>query len=69
MSHAQTRIGPLPLDARIQVERVTPDRVMVTIERRRARSFTLGLDEAAYLMGLLAKELPAVTVARRGGTQ
>ena len=47
----------LPLDARIKVERVAPDRLMVTVERRKARMFSLGLDEAAYLAELIRREL------------
>jgi hypothetical protein len=44
-------------DPRITVER-HGDRLLVTIERRQARAFSLGLDEAAYLIELLRRELP-----------
>jgi hypothetical protein len=57
----------LPLDTRITVDRVTSDRMMVLIERRRSRSFSLSIDEAAYLVGLLQRELPAVTVRQDDG--
>jgi hypothetical protein len=54
--------APLPLDARITLERPAPDRLLIRIERRRARVFSLGLDEAAYLAELIRLEL-----APRGG--
>ena len=63
----QTRTGPaVPLDSRITVER-HGDRLMVTIERRRQRAFSLGLDEAALLWELLGRELPPVTVRKVDG--
>jgi len=56
----------LPLDARIKVERVAPDRLMVTIERRRLRVFALGLDEGAYLAELLRRELEPPAAIQAG---
>ena len=73
---AQVSNAPLPMDARIRVEhnqsRVPGDhgaRLLVVIERRQRRAFSLGLDEAAYLVGLLSRELPEVTVTRGTGSQ
>jgi hypothetical protein len=64
--HAEIRNATLPMDARIQIER-NGDRLLVVIERRQRRAFALSLDEAAYLCGLLAKELPPVTVTHAEG--
>jgi hypothetical protein len=42
-----------PLDPHINVERPAPDRLIVTIERRQRRMFSLSDSEAAYLAELL----------------
>jgi hypothetical protein len=55
-----------PLDARITLERAAPDRLMVTIERRRTRAFSLGLDEAAYLAELIRRELEPPAAVQAG---
>jgi hypothetical protein len=49
---------------RITVERPEPDRLLITIERRRQRVFSLSLDEAELLDRLLRRELPELTVRR-----
>jgi hypothetical protein len=58
--------APLPLDARITVERPVPDRLLIRIERRRERVFSLGLDEAAYLAELIGRELAPPQAAPGG---
>lgn len=63
VGHAGLRNAPPPMDARIRIER-GGGRLLVVIERRQRRAFALSLDEAAYLHGLLAKELPPVEVSR-----
>jgi len=54
-----------PLDRQIRVER-HGDRLLVFIEGRRQRCFSLGLDEAELLAALLRRELPEVTVRQVG---
>lgn len=63
-------MSALPLDARITIERQY-DRLLITIERRRPRVFSLSLDEAELLDRLLRRELPELTVTRAaaGGDQ
>ena len=63
VGRAGMRNVPLPMDARIQIEH-GGGRLLVVIERRRRRAFALSLDEAAYLHGLLGKELSPVEVSR-----
>ena len=58
-----------PLDPRITVERSAPDRLLVKIERRSVRCFSLGLDEAAYLVQLLSRELAAPVSAQTGSAR
>lgn len=55
-----------PLDPRITVER-HGDRLLVVIERRRQRTFSLGLDEAALLVELLRRELPELSIRQAAG--
>lgn len=59
----------LPLDARITVDRAAPDRLMVRIERRQVRCFSLGLDEAAYLAELIRRELDPPGAVKAGAAR
>lgn len=65
-AHVQMHVSPsVPIDRRITVE-AGSDGLLVVIQRRKARSFSLSLDEAAYLHGLLGAQLPPVTVRTIG---
>jgi hypothetical protein len=59
----RTSLAPEP---KITVERHTgyddDPRLLVRIKRKQDRAFSLSLAEAALLVGLLTKELPAVEV-------
>ena len=56
----------MPPGALITLERVAPDRLMVSIERRKIRRFSLGLDEAALLAELIRLELEPPPAVRDG---
>ena len=58
-------VPPIPPDPLITVERNAAGRVVITVERRRRRSFSLSLDEAELLDRLLRRELPELTATRR----
>jgi hypothetical protein len=54
------------LDSAITVEPADRyGRLTVVIERRKRRTFSLSMDEAAILAAQLERHLPVVTVARR----
>jgi hypothetical protein len=64
----QARIYSRPAEAGSLADRVQVDReggrVRVTLTRKYRRVFYLGDDETSYLAGLLAKQVPPVTVTR-----